>query len=178
MSFFGNLFGSKKKSDTDTDIKDIEIVKKKYVDNINYWAGIIGGTKKLIDGSTFDSFTVFNTKHLEYSKNQIQLALIQRGINSKDRKDFEATKVCYIYTANFNNTVKDKYVSKTQKITDLVTKYGNLDSLSRKDKDKLIKETAEVPNDEKEYKEFLDFLHEDQVRYTKFFEEIYTKSKK
>lgn len=63
MSLFGKFFGSKKKSDTSS---DVEIVKKKYVDIINYWSGIIEGTKKLKDGSTFNDFTVFNTKHLEY----------------------------------------------------------------------------------------------------------------
>jgi hypothetical protein len=169
MSLFGKLFGSKKKSDTSS---DVEIVKKKYVDIINYWSGIIEGTKKLKDGSTFNDFTVFNTKHLEYSKNQIQLALIQRGINSKDKKDFEGTQVCYMYTANFNDSVKDKYVSGTQKITDLVTKYGE------KDMDKLIKEMAELPDDEKESKEFFKAITKDQMRYTKFFEEIVKKSKK
>ena len=48
----------------------------------------------------------------------------------------------YVYS-QFCDSVKDKYVSGTQKITDLVTKYGE------KDMDKLIKEMAKLPNTNK-----------------------------
>jgi hypothetical protein len=169
MGFFTKLFGNKNKIENSS---DIEFVQKNYVDIINYWSGIIEGTKKLKDGSIFNDFTVFNTKHLEYSKHQIQLALINRGINSKDEKDFEGTQVCYMYTANFSDSVKDKYVSSTQKITDLVMKYGE------KDTDKLMNEMAKLPDDEKESKEFFKAITNDQMRYVKFFKEMVKKSKK
>ena len=167
MGFFTKLFGNKKDKKS-----DVEFVQKNYTDIINYWSGIIEGTKKLKDGSIFNDFTVFNTKHLEYSKHQIQLALINRGINSKDEKDFEGTQVCYMYTANFNDSIKDKYVSSTQKINDLVMKYGENDT------DKLMKEMAKLPHDEKESKEFFKAITNDQMRNAKFFEEMVKKSQK
>jgi hypothetical protein len=37
---------------------------------------------------------------------------------------------------------------------------------------------AELPDDEKESKEFFKAITKDQMRYTKFFEEIVKKSKK
>jgi len=168
MGFFTKLFEKKNKKEKKSDVK---FVQKNYSDIINYWSGIIEGTKKLKDGSIFNDFTVFNTKHLEYSKHQIQLALINRGINSRDKKDFEGTQVCYMYTANFNDSVKDKYVSGTQKITDLVMKYGE------KDTDKLMDEMAKLPDNEKESKEFFKAITNDQMRYSKFFEEMVKKSK-
>ena len=169
MGFFSNFFRKDKKVNKES---NVEFVKNNYIKIINYWSGIIEGSKKLKDGSKFNDNTVYNTKHLEYTKEQIQLSLIQRGMNSKDEKDYEGVKTCYMWTANFNDAVKDKYVNSTQNIMDLVTKYGE------KDFDKMIKEIADVPHDEKQSSEFFKAITNDQLAYCKMFDEIINKSKK
>ena len=168
MSFFSKFFKNNKKSD---DSSDAEFVKKNYVDIVNYWSDIIEGTKKLEDGSKFNDNTVYNTKHLKHSKKQIQLAVIQRGMNAKNDKDFQAVQVCYMWLANFNDVVKDKEANSTQEIMDLVTEYGE------KDQDKLIEEMAKLPHDSKKSKEFFEAISKEHLKYSKFFEEVVKKTK-
>jgi hypothetical protein len=165
MSFFKNLFKSKETKHKE----NVDYLLKNYNALIDYWSGVIEGTQKLEDGSTFNDNTVYNTKHLKYKKSYLEQACIYSAKTSKSKIIYNATRTCYMWFANFNDKVEDKISNTTQDILNIVAETGDGDM------QKLIDKIADVPHDEKKSKEIFNAIQKTQLAYLKKFDELTAK---
>ena len=134
MGLFDFLKKNKKNNDND-------FVKENWREIVPYWGSVIAGDIKLEDGSKFDTDVIYNTKFLKYKKRDIEIAslLAAKSTDNEDLKD--NIRTCYMWLANFSDHIKDKYVTDTKKMKDLVTK--------EKNSEELIKKIAKLDYDEK-----------------------------
>lgn len=162
-----SFFKSKSNTDNEDDAKIAKYVSENIIELIDYWGGIIANDIKLTDGSLFDTNTIYNEKYLKYKKKYLELALIIQAKKSSDEQWLENAKACYMYFANFQNRIKDKYILKTGKILDLIQ--------NEKDTDKLINKMANLDHDEEASKKENDALMQGHLAYANKFKELIKK---
>ena len=162
MSFFKNLFKSKETKHKE----NVDYLVKNFTSLIDYWSGVIEGTQKLEDGSTFNDNTVYSTKHLKYKKNYLEQACIYNAKSTKDKTIYNASRTCYMWFANFNDKVEDKISNTTQDILNIVAETGDGDI------QKVIDKIADVPHDEEKSKKIFDAIQKTQLAYLEKFDRL------
>ena len=140
---------------------DAEFVSENWREIVPYWGSIIAGDIDLEDGSKFDSDVIYNPKYLKYEIRQIELASIMAAKSTDDKALIANVRTCYMWLANFNTSVKEKYITNTKKMKDLIEE--------EKDSEKLINKIADMDQDEKKAKKETAALNEAyQINIKKF----------
>ena len=158
----------KKKKKLSKSNDDADYIKNNWRKLVPYWGAIIAGDEMLEDGTKFDSHVIYNPKLLRYEKRYLELSSIMAAKSTKDKNLIENVRTCYMYFANFDESVKAKHKTSTSKITDLV--------MGEKNQEKLIKKLAAMDYDEEKAKKENSFLNEQYLNYIKKFDEIVKKS--